>query len=70
MSGCVIGGIDRNNVIVELSEEEALKKAMLMAEPEDVVIVFYEDYNGVVNTISQVNELLAQQQNTMVMQNA
>jgi cyanophycin synthetase len=70
MNGCVIGGIDRNNVIVELSEEEALRKAMLMAQPEDVVIVFYEDYNGVINTINQVNELLAQQQNAMVMQNA
>jgi cyanophycin synthetase len=70
MNGCVIGGIDRNNVTVELSEEEALKKAMLMAQPEDVVIVFYEDYNGVISTISQVNELLAQQQNTLVLQNA
>jgi cyanophycin synthetase len=70
MNGCVIGGIDRNNVMVELSEEEALKKAMLMAEPEDVIIVFYEDYNGVTSTIDQVNELLAQQQNAMVMQNA
>lgn len=69
LNGCIIGGIDRNNVIVELSEEEALKKAMLMAQPEDIIIVFYEDYNGVINTINQVNELLVNQ-NTAVLQNA
>ncbi|HYE08788.1 MAG TPA: cyanophycin synthetase [Patescibacteria group bacterium] len=70
LNGCVIGGIDRNNVIVELSEEEALKKAMLMAQPEDIIIIFYEDYNGVVNTINHVNELLAQSQNREILQNA
>lgn len=74
MNGCLIGGIDRNNVLIELSEEEALKKAMLMAQPEDIIIVFYEDYNGVINTINQVQELLGQQlqqQDTiMILQNA
>jgi cyanophycin synthetase len=70
MNGCVIGGIDRNNVIVELSEEEALKKAMLMAQPEDIIIVFYEDYSGIINTINQANEFLTQQQGAVVMQNA
>lgn len=70
MNGCLIGGIDRNNIIVELSEEEALRKAMLMAQREDIIIVFYEDYDGIINTINQVNELLAQQQRTVVMQNA
>jgi len=66
MNGCLIGGIDRNNVIVELSEEEALRKAMLMAQQEDIIIVFYEDYNGIINTINQVNELLAQQQSIAI----
>jgi cyanophycin synthetase len=70
LNGCVIGGIDRNNVVVELSEEEALKKAMLMAQPEDIIIIFYEDYHGVINTINHVNELLAQSQSTAVLQNA
>jgi cyanophycin synthetase len=70
MNGCLIGGIERSNVVVELSEEEALRKAMLMAQPEDIIIVFYEDYNGIINTINQVNELLSQQQTATMMQNA
>lgn len=72
MNGCIIGGIDRNNVLIELSEEEALRKAMLMAQPEDIIIVFYEDYNGVVNTIHETKEILGQHnmQNLMIMQNA
>jgi len=69
MNGCFIGGIDKNNVIVELNEEEALRKAMLMAQPEDIIIVFYEDYNGVINTINEVRQLLAQQ-GGLVLQNA
>ena len=70
LNGCIIGGIDRSNVIVELSEEEALKKAMLIAQPEDIIIVFYEDYDGIISTINQVSELIALQQNTGVLQNA
>lgn len=70
MNGCVIGGIDKNNVLIELSEEEALRKAMLMAQQEDIITVFYEDYSGVVNTIDNVAELLKQQQNVEVLQNA
>ncbi|MDF2519608.1 MAG: MurE3 [Clostridia bacterium] len=70
MNGCIIGGIDKNNVIIELSEEEALRKAMMMAQPEDIIIVFYEDYNGVTGTINETTELLANQQNVVIMQNA
>jgi cyanophycin synthetase len=60
MNGCLIGGIDKNNVTVELCEQEALRKAMLMAQPQDIIIVFYEDYQGVMDTIEQVRELLLQ----------
>ncbi len=70
MNGCVIGGIDKNNVLIELSEEEALRKAMLMAQQEDIITVFYEDYSGVVKTIDNVAEILKQQQNIEVLQNA
>ncbi len=69
MNGCLIGGIEKNNVIVELCEEEALRKAMLMAQPEDIIIVFYEDYKGVVDTIEQVRELICRGSNA-VLQNA
>lgn len=69
MNGCLIGGIDKNNVMIELCEEEALRKAMLMAQPEDIIIVFYEDYQGVVDTIEQVRELIRQGRGA-VLQNA
>lgn len=70
MNGCIIGGIDKNNVLIELSEEEALKKAMLMAQQEDIITVFYEDYNGIVQIIDNAAELLKQQQSVEVLQNA
>lgn len=72
MNGCLIGGIDRSNIMIELSEEEALRKAMLMAQQDDIIIVFYEDYNGIISTINQIDELLMQQQSegTMILQNA
>ncbi|MGB7605934.1 MAG: cyanophycin synthetase [Lutisporaceae bacterium] len=70
MNGCVIGGIDKNNVLIELSEEEALRKAMLMAQQEDIITVFYEDYSGVIDTIDNVAEILKQQQNVEALQNA
>jgi cyanophycin synthetase len=69
LNGCMIGGVDKNNVLIELSEEEALRKAMMMAQPDDIVIVFYEDYNGVVGTIHETKEMLGQQK-VMIMQNA
>lgn len=69
MNGCVIGGIDKSNVLIELSEEEALRKAILMAQQEDIIAVFYEDYNGIINTIDNAAELL-KQQDTAVFQNA
>ena len=58
MKGCIIGGVDKNNIEIELCEELALKKAMLMAGENDIVVVFYEDYDGIIKTIKEVSDSL------------
>lgn len=68
MNGCLIGGIDKSNILIELDESEALKKAMLMAQPDDIIIIFYEDYHSTIDTIKQTSQLLSQQQRTLVLE--
>lgn len=51
--GAIRGGMKRENIKIILKETEALKAAMYMAEPGDLIIVFYEKYQPVVDTINE-----------------
>lgn len=51
--GVIRGGMKRENIKIILKETEALKAAMYMAEPGDLIIVFYEKYQPVVDTINE-----------------
>ncbi len=68
-NGCMIGGGNKNSIEIELREEEALRKAMLMAKKNDIVVVFYEDYNGVLRTIKEVSKEITERKRS-VKQNA
>ncbi|MDR5660071.1 cyanophycin synthetase [Serpentinicella sp. ANB-PHB4] len=49
--GCTVGGIVENNIEVELCEVKALEKAMAKAEKGDTIVVFYEQYDLLLQTI-------------------
>lgn len=61
-NGCIIGGFEKEKIEIELCEEKATKKAMLMAQENDIVVVFYEDYEGVKRTIEETAEIIFSQQ--------
>jgi cyanophycin synthetase len=51
--GCLKGGLDPNRMEIELVEEVALRNAMEMATAGDIVIVFYEDREKIMETIHE-----------------
>jgi cyanophycin synthetase len=53
MEGCLKGGLNPKNMEVELLEEVALKRAMEAATAGDIVIVFYEDRDKIMETINE-----------------
>jgi cyanophycin synthetase len=64
--GCRMGNIKSSEVIIELAEERALEKAILDAEPGDIVIVFFEEYQPLMNVVEKmtmelpkVNQIIA-----------
>lgn len=57
-NGCLISGMNKDSLEIELCEQKALKKAMMMAQKDDIVVVFYEDYQGIMDTIEEVRFLL------------
>ncbi|MFT9497837.1 cyanophycin synthetase [Anaerosolibacter sp.] len=69
MEGCLKGGLDPNRMEIELIEEVALRKAMEMAKAGDIVIVFYEDREKIMEVIhefSHQNERERHQQKIMI----
>ncbi len=51
--GCTKGVIDRGNIEIELLEEVALEKAMRLALPGDIIVIFYEERQYVMDKIKE-----------------
>ena len=51
--GCSLGGLNDNSIEIELCEIRALNKAMENAEAGDVIVIFYENYIPLVDTIEK-----------------
>jgi cyanophycin synthetase len=49
-------------VLIELAEEKALEKAILDAEPGDIVIVFFEEYQLLLDVIERMTMDLSKEQ--------
>lgn len=52
--GCQLGTIAESEITVELSEEKALEMAIENAEPDDIIVVFYEEYEPLVQVIEKM----------------
>lgn len=53
-AGCKMGSIKPSEVFIELAEEKALEKAILDASPGDIVIVFFEEYQLMMDVVERV----------------
>ncbi len=52
--GCRMGNIKPSEIFIELAEEKALKKAFLDAVPGDIIIVFFEEYQLLMDVIERI----------------
>ncbi|MDD4504264.1 MAG: cyanophycin synthetase [Clostridiaceae bacterium] len=52
--GCRMGSVRPSEILIELSEEKALEKAILDAEPGDIVIVFFEEYQLLMDVVERI----------------
>lgn len=52
--GCQMGVIPESEITVELSEEKALEMAIAAAEPDDIIVVFYEEYEPLVRVVEKM----------------
>jgi len=52
--GCKMGSIKASEVFIELIEENALEKAILNAVPGDIVIIFFEEYQPLIDVIERL----------------
>jgi len=52
--GCLKGGALGSNIIIELIEERAFEMAIKAAEREDIIIVFYEEYEPLLNVVEKM----------------
>lgn len=67
----LVSGAKRENVEIVLKETEALEKAMLDAQPGDLIVLFYEEFDPAVQVITKfkqeqeaANELIKKSLNT------
>ena len=60
--GCRMGSIKPSEVLIELAEEKALEKAILDAVPGDIVIVFFEEYQLMLDVIERMTVDLSKAQ--------
>jgi cyanophycin synthetase len=51
--GAIKGGMDRKKIKTILKETEALKAAMYHAEAGDLIVVFYEKYQPIIDVIEE-----------------
>ena len=54
--GCQLGSIPESDIIIELVEERALEMAIKSAEREDIVVVFYEEYQPLLDVIEKMKD--------------
>ena len=52
--GCQLGPIAESEIVLELSEEKALEMAIDYANPEDIIVVFYEEYEPLLEVIEKM----------------
>lgn len=52
--GCQLGSISESEITIELSEEKALEMAIANAEPGDIIVVFYEEYEPLVRVVEKM----------------
>lgn len=55
-NGCIIGGMSKDSIEIELCESLALEKAIRLAKANDIVVVFFEDYEGIIETLKKYGE--------------
>lgn len=60
--GCRMGSIKPSEVLIELAEDKALEKAILDAVPGDIVIVFFEEYQLLMDVIERMSIRLSKRQ--------
>ena len=53
MQGALNGGVKRESIEIELSELKALEKAMLDAQPGDLIIMFYEEFEPALQLVNR-----------------
>lgn len=52
--GCRMGSVKSTEILTELVEEKALEKAILDAMPGDIVIVFFEEYQLLLDVVERM----------------
>ncbi|HYE83215.1 MAG TPA: cyanophycin synthetase [Clostridia bacterium] len=60
--GCKTGCIKPSEVLIELAEDKALEKAILDAVPGDIVIVFFEEYQLMLDVVERMSAELSKAQ--------
>ncbi|HWR60674.1 MAG TPA: cyanophycin synthetase [Clostridia bacterium] len=53
--GCKMGSIKPSEILIELAEEKALEKAIVYSSPGDIVIVFFEEYQPVMDVVERLS---------------
>ncbi len=52
--GCRMGTVKPSEIVIELAEEKALEKAIIDASPGDIVVVFFEEYQLVLDVVEKM----------------
>ncbi|WP_026478037.1 cyanophycin synthetase [Alkaliphilus transvaalensis] len=63
--GCQLAGLSEDKVIIEVCEIESLKLAMENAQDGDTIVVFYEDYEPLIDLIEDYKEKMVQEPKTL-----
>ncbi|KAB3530230.1 cyanophycin synthetase [Alkaliphilus serpentinus] len=56
--GCCLGGVPEDKILIECCEVEALRRAIEGAQPNDTIIVFYEEYKPLLDLIKHYEAVL------------
>ena len=48
--------MSKDSIEIELCESLALEKAIRLAKANDIVVVFFEDYEGIIETLKKYGE--------------
>lgn len=58
LEGAISSGMERNQIEIIRNENQALEKAMMEARAGDLIVVFYENLEGVLETLKRTTELI------------